>query len=359
MGRIASCAMRSTTPFHIVEDSRYQEHQAPPGHPERPERLVAVTQALDTRRPELESRPPRQASPDEILRVHDARHLARIERAASEAPGQLDADTFISPASHEVARLAAGATIDLALAIAAGEARTGLSAVRPPGHHAEADRPLGFCLFNNVAIAARALQAEAGVDRVLILDWDVHHGNGTQHSFEADPSVLFLSLHQSPHYPGTGDFGEAGREGGLGATLNVPLPAGCGDAEYLAVMERVFVPVAEQFAPEMILVSCGFDAHRDDPLGGMNLTGAGYRAMTETVRAVADQVCGGRACFVLEGGYAASGLIEGTLGLLEGMLDEPGSSPECVLEAPNPGLAPTLARVGATHGTLYPALASL
>jgi len=238
------------------------------------------------------------------------------------APAHLDPDTFVSPESLAVARLAAGSTVALARGVARGEIATGLAAVRPPGHHAEADRAMGFCLFNNVAVAARALQAEEGVDRVLVLDWDVHHGNGTQHSFEADPSVLYFSTHQHPHYPGTGAFGETGHGAGEGTTVNVPMPAGCGDPEYVGVIARVLVPVVRAFRPEVILVSCGFDAHRSDPLAGMEIGAEGYRDMTRLVRAVAEEVCGGRLLFVLEGGYAATGLDEGTTAVIGAMLEE-------------------------------------
>ena len=187
---------------------------------------------------------------------------------------------------------------------------------------------MGFCIFNNVAIAARALQAEEGLDKLLILDWDVHHGNGTQHSFEQDPSILYISTHQFPHYPGTGNFGEVGVGRGEGTTVNIPLPPGSGDTEMLGALYRVLVPVARRFAPEMILVSCGFDAHRDDPLSSLEVSGQGYLAMTRLVRALADDLCGGRIAFILEGGYAASGLIEGTTALLRGLLEPtPGALP--------------------------------
>jgi acetoin utilization deacetylase AcuC-like enzyme len=192
--------------------------------------------------------------------------------------------------------------------------------VRPPGHHAEADRAMGFCLYNNVAVAARALQAQEGVARVLILAWDVHHSNGTQHVFEDDPSVLYFSTHQFPYYPGTGAFGEAGVGRGAGATVNVPMPAGCGDAEYVGALQRLFVPVASAFRPDVVLVSCGFDAHRDDPLAAMDVSGEGFLAMAAIVRAAADELCGGRVVFALEGGYAPSGLSEGTAAVLEATL---------------------------------------
>ncbi|MHC4789216.1 MAG: histone deacetylase family protein, partial [Planctomycetota bacterium] len=320
----------------VVEDSRFRDHRGPGGHPERPERLAAVDAALAERSDRLERLAPRPASPDEILRVHTPAHLKLIGEAAGRAPLRLDADTYVSPQSCDVALLAAGATIDLARAVARGEIRSGFAAVRPPGHHAEAGRAMGFCLFNNVAVAARALRAEDGVERVLILDWDVHHGNGTQHFFEEDPSVLYVSFHQFPFYPGTGDFAEAGRGKGLGATLNVPLPAGCGDLEYEGVARRLLVPAARHFRPEMILVSSGFDAHRDDPLGGMAVSREGFRSLARVVRALADDLCAGRLACVLEGGYADSGLREGTAALLDALLD-PAPSPLPPTPDPMPG----------------------
>jgi len=241
----------------LVDDPRYREHRGPPGHPERPDRLLAVGEAIAGFRDRARSLAPRPASDEEILRIHDRRHLARVAAAADAAPTHLDPDTFVCPLSLEVARLAAGGAIDAARAVARGEASVGLAAIRPPGHHAESDRAMGFCLFNNVALAARALQAEEGLDRVLVLDWDVHHGNGTQHSFESDPSVLYFSTHQFPFYPGSGDVGEAGIGRGEGTTVNAPLPAGAGDAEIVGVLQRLLVPVARHFRPEAILVSAG------------------------------------------------------------------------------------------------------
>jgi acetoin utilization deacetylase AcuC-like enzyme len=232
----------------VVVDRRYRDHRGPDGHPERPERLAAVERAIDAHRERLTLVPARPASDEEILRVHGADHLAQIAEAVRNAPGNLDPDTYVSAASLETARLAAGGAIDLARQVASGRLHTGLAAVRPPGHHAEAGRPMGFCLFNNVAIAARALQAEDGVGRVLIFDWDVHHGNGTQHSFDEDPSVLYASTHQFPYYPGTGAAGEAGHGKGTGTTLNIPLPAGCGD-ETLGCSSACWFPSLKSFSP--------------------------------------------------------------------------------------------------------------
>jgi acetoin utilization deacetylase AcuC-like enzyme len=328
----------------VVEDSRFLDHHGPSGHPERPDRLIAVRDALEPRRERFESLAPRPATPDEVQRIHGAAHLPLIERACERAPAQLDADTYVSAESLETALLAAGGSIDLVRNVASGRVATGLASIRPPGHHAEADRAMGFCLLNNVAIAARALQAEDGIERVLILDWDVHHGNGTQHSFEDDPSVLYVSTHQYPYYPGTGAASEAGRGRGLGSTLNVPLPAGCGDAEYLAVLQRLVVPAVLAFRPDFMLISCGFDAHADDPLADMRLTGAGFAAMTAIVRHLAEELCGGRLAFLLEGGYALSGVREGAAAVLDAILAEtppplpavadlvPGSAVERLLE---------------------------
>lgn len=333
----------------VLEDPRFAEHRSPAGHPERPERLRAVGRAISERRDRLVTLTARPADGDELCAVHPLSHVRTIETAARMAPGHLDADTYVSRESYEVAVLAAGAAIEAARAVAQGRCDAAFAAVRPPGHHAEAHRAMGFCLFNNVAIAAHALRRD-GVERVLIVDWDVHHGNGTQHVFEEDPNVLFFSTHQFPFYPGTGDFGEAGRGHGEHATVNVPLPPGCGDHEYAGVLRRVLAPVALRFRPELILVSCGFDAHRDDPLASMQLSGAGYRTMTEIVRALADEVCEGRIAFVLEGGYAPSGLVEGMSGVLDALCAPRASA---LLEAPEatPGstLRHVVDRVAAVH----------
>jgi acetoin utilization deacetylase AcuC-like enzyme len=341
----------------VVEDPRYLEHAGPRGHPERPERLVAVGEAIAERAGSLTRLAARPAEDDEILRVHGPGLLARVAEATRRAPAHLDPDTYVSPRSLEVARLAAGATLDLARVVARGSARGGLAAVRPPGHHAEAGRSMGFCLFNNVAIAARALQAEEHVERILIVDWDVHHGNGTQEVFEDDPSVLYFSAHQWPYYPGTGDFGEIGRGRGEGATVNVPLPAGCGDDEWIGVFQRVLVPVAHDFRPELILVSCGFDAHADDPLASMDVSERGYHALASIVRTLADSLCEGRVAFVLEGGYASSGLREGTRAVLDVIVAEQAPPPPPIVDAPAGSvLRRVVERAAAVHGRRHPRL---
>jgi acetoin utilization deacetylase AcuC-like enzyme len=341
----------------VVEDPRYREHRGPEGHPERPARLEAVHAAIAARAAELQQLAARPATPEEILRVHSRAHLERVAEAARRAPFHLDPDTYLSRESYDVALLAAGAAIDLARQVARGSASAGFAAVRPPGHHAESARAMGFCLFNNVAIAARALQAEEGVERILIFDWDVHHGNGTQHCFEEDPTVLYASTHQFPYYPGTGAAHEAGRGKGVGTTVNVPMPAGCGDVEYLGVLQRVLAPVALAFRPQVVLVSCGFDAHRDDPLAQMELTREGFRAMAALLRALADELCEGRLALVLEGGYAPSGLREGTEGVLDALLPAEPLPPRSTVD---PGasarLAAVIDRVAAVHRGRYPRL---
>jgi acetoin utilization deacetylase AcuC-like enzyme len=350
--------MAVTRRIAVLDDARYREHRSPHGHPERPERLAAVGEAIAARRERLLELPVRPATPEEILAVHPRAHLEGIEAAALRAPAHLDADTFVSPASYEVALLAAGGAIEAARAVARGDADAAFAAVRPPGHHAEADRAMGFCLFNNVAIAARALRAD-GIERILILDWDVHHGNGTQHLFEDDRDVLYFSTHQFPFYPGTGDFGEAGRGAGLGATVNVPLPGGCGDGEYVGALRRLLAPVARSFRPQLILVSCGFDAHRDDPLASMEVTLSGFNELAGTVRALADDLCGGRVAFVLEGGYAPRGLREGAGAVLDALL-----APETPRLAPLPALAPgstlssVVGRVAAVQRRFHPEIGS-
>jgi acetoin utilization deacetylase AcuC-like enzyme len=301
--------------------------------------------------------PAREASDAEILRVHAREHLERVAEAARRAPLHLDPDTFVCAESRRVAALAAGAAIDLAREVVAGRLAGGLAAIRPPGHHAEADRAMGFCLFNNVAIAARALQVEDGVERVLVFDWDVHHGNGTQHSFEEDPSVLYASTHQFPYYPGTGDVGETGRGRGTGTTVNVPLPAGCGDAEYVGALQRILVPVARAFAPDIILVSCGFDAHEDDPLAAMCVTQDGFRTMARLLRALADDLCGGRLVYLLEGGYAPSGLREGTQAVLDSLLEaQPPGLPASAPLAPGGVLERVVGRLADAHRGRFPGL---
>ena len=315
---LRSGAVMSVPRLLLVRDPRFRDHTPDGHHPERPERLDAIDAALgdlETLSNRLGELEPREADDEELLRAHSKRHLDALRRVDGQR-AQLDADTYTSPRSVEVARLAAGATIDLARSIARGDAPSGFALVRPPGHHAESGRSMGFCLVNQLAVAARALQAD-GVERIAIVDWDVHHGNGTQEIFEGERDVLYLSLHQFPWYPGTGAVDEHGTGPGEGATVNLPLPAGCGDAEYGAVLDAVAVPVLREFAPEIVLVSAGFDAHARDPLGSMQLSSAAFARFAAEIRALAEETCGGRLMLALEGGYDLEALGEAATAVIE------------------------------------------
>ncbi|MGH9367372.1 MAG: histone deacetylase family protein [Thermoanaerobaculia bacterium] len=289
----------------LVFDERFLLHRAPYEHPEHPGRLTAIRARLEKEGlfNRCERVPAREAADEELLAIHEESLLASIAATARLEFAQLDPDTYACRDSARAARLAAGGLLDLTLRVARGTLDNGLALLRPPGHHAEADRAMGFCLFNNVAVAAAAAR-RAGVPRVLIADWDLHHGNGTQHSFWNDPDVLYFSTHQFPFYPGTGAADEVGGPDARGRTINVPLPPGCGDAEYLAAFDRVLLPVARAFQPDLVLVSAGFDAAQGDPLGSMRLSPAGYAAMTARLRALAE----GKLVLALEGGYNLSAI---------------------------------------------------
>ena len=286
----------------LISSTRFAEHETPPGHPECPERaevMDVVAARWRTRGGEVVD--PRAATSDELARLHDADYLRCIAGTAGRAVA-LDADTYTSPDSHDIALLAAGAAVEAVERVRNGPHATALALVRPPGHHAERDRAMGFCLYNNVAVAAAHARAR-GAKRVAIVDYDVHHGNGTQHTFEDDPAVLYVSTHQSPFYPGTGGASEVGTGAGAGFTVNLPLEAGAVDDDYRIVFIEVIVPVLRQFRPDVLLVSAGFDAHERDPLASMRLTTAAFGAMTMELRAVAEECCGGRMALVTEGGY--------------------------------------------------------
>jgi acetoin utilization deacetylase AcuC-like enzyme len=290
----------------LYYDDAMREHDPGRGHPERPDRVVAASDALRDARG-VSWRTPRGATPDEVRRVHTAAHVARVEAHRGQQ-GSLDPDTAVSPGSVHAAYLAAGAVLSAVDAVMAGEEDLAFALVRPPGHHAEAQAAMGFCLFNNVAIAAEHAIAVHGVQRVLILDWDVHHGNGTQNAFAERDDILFMSLHQFPFYPGSGAASEKGRGAGLGFTVNVPFPEGCQDSDYRAAFRDVVVPIADQFAPDLVLVSAGFDAHRLDPLAGMCATEEGYADMAAMVRDIATRHAKGRLVLTLEGGYDLNAL---------------------------------------------------
>lgn len=313
------------TSLAIIRDERYLDHQPGDFHPESPERLRIIHGLLDREFKDLPCIAPRLATENELALVHDPFYIQRIADTDGKAFTQLDPDTGCSSRSYQIARLAAGGlleAIDGMLAPSDPALRTPHSAfafVRPPGHHAERDRAMGFCLFNNVAVAAEYALEKHGVQRVLIVDWDLHHGNGTQHSFYGRRDVLYFSSHQYPHYPGSGGFDEVGSGKGEGFTVNAPFPAGFGDEEYLAVYSRILKPIALEYRPELVLVSAGFDPYVKDPLGGMNVTGNGFGNLATIVREIADATCGGKVLLTLEGGYNPEGLTEGVRSVLQAM----------------------------------------
>jgi acetoin utilization deacetylase AcuC-like enzyme len=309
-------------------------HRAPSGHPERPARAEAVRDALLAAGLASEGRhvATRPATDEELARVHTGAYLDELVKQVPGHSGWLDGDTYFSPGSWDAARAAAGSTCQLATDVLAGALSSGIAVVRPPGHHATRERAMGFCLLNNVAAAAAAARAN-GAARVAIVDWDVHHGNGTQDIFWDDPSVLYLSVHQYPYYPGTGAPTEIGGPNAQGATVNVGLPGGSGDDIYAAVFDHVFVPALRKFKPDLVLVSAGFDAFEHDPLAGMRVTHAGFAAMAQRLRAFADRHAGGRIAFVLEGGYDLDGLAGGMTRVLSALV-APASTPPALAPLP-------------------------
>jgi acetoin utilization deacetylase AcuC-like enzyme len=321
----------------IVTDETFLEHDTGAGHPERADRLRAIHRWLEQQKPDDWIRvAARDASAEELARVHIPEHVQRVAATAGVSHYAFDADTPVSPRSFAAARRAAGGVLALVDAVMAGTVKNGFAFVRPPGHHAERDRAMGFCLFNNVALAAAHLRVAHRIERVLVVDWDVHHGNGTQHAFYRDPSVLFLSTHQYPFYPGTGAAREVGAGEGEGFTLNLPFPAGYGDAEYVQSFLEIVEPVARRFQPQFVLVSAGFDAHRRDPLAGMEVTEAGFAKLARVLLRVARDVCGGRLVAVLEGGYDLEGLTRSVAAVVAEMsgraLDEPISPPSGAID---------------------------
>jgi acetoin utilization deacetylase AcuC-like enzyme len=301
-----ACKMARTG---IAADSVFKDHDTGPGHPECPARLDYIYSHLeeegilnDAVMIDL-----RDAKEEELLKIHTKHHIDSI--AVTDGKNTyLDGDTPASPLSYRTALLASGGLLKMVDEVVNGNIQNGFALVRPPGHHAENNRAMGFCLFNNIAVAAAHALDAHGMKKVLIVDWDVHHGNGTQHSFYDDPRVLFFSCHRYPFYPGTGSVEEIGAGEGKGYTINVPLPPGCGDDVYESVFSKILMPVAREYKPELILVSAGFDSYYKDPLGGMEVTEEGFARMACQVLSLADELCGGKVVFTLEGGYDLGGL---------------------------------------------------
>jgi acetoin utilization deacetylase AcuC-like enzyme/formylglycine-generating enzyme required for sulfatase activity len=314
----------------------YLQHKTGANHPEAPQRLTAIIKKLKEKGLGEHEGSPIQfvtptsllASPEWLTTIHTPQYVERVKKSCQESAqtpslsAVLDSvDTPISPESYEVAVAAVGGVLSAIDGVMAGKFRNAFCAIRPPGHHALKDRAMGFCIFNNVAIGARYIQKKYGLSKVLIVDWDVHHGNGTQAAFYDDPTVLYFSTHQYPFYPGSGSEGEKGTGKGLGYTINVPLPAGSGDKEYKKAFEEKLRLKAVEFNPDFVLISAGFDAHKDDPLGGMNVTANGFAEMTSIVKGIAERCCEGRLVSVLEGGYSLDGLAESVEAHISVLLD--------------------------------------
>jgi acetoin utilization deacetylase AcuC-like enzyme len=293
----------------IVKHDIYLEHITDDFHPENPNRLVHIYTMLN----ELGSDgvvyvEPRMATHEEIALNHEMSYIDFVAGTKGKVQRRLDPDTATSPRSYEAACMAVGGCLELIDACMASKIDSGFALVRPPGHHAERGKAMGFCIFNNVAVGARYLEKKYGLAKICIVDWDLHHGNGTQHSFYEDKTVLYFSTHQYPYYPGTGWYDEIGSGEGKGYTINVPMSYGMGDPDYVCAFEEIILPIIRKYRPEIILVSAGFDTHHTDPLGGMAVTEGGFTRMTKMLMEVADEVCNGKLLCTLEGGYNLSGL---------------------------------------------------
>jgi acetoin utilization deacetylase AcuC-like enzyme len=315
-----------------VYDPIYLKHDTGE-HVESANRLEAIISYLEKTglKRELTLIEPRKASVAELALVHQKEYIRQIEEVARKGGGWLDLDTVMSADSYEVARYAAGGTIRAVEVVMTGQVGSVFALVRPPGHHATPRQAMGFCLFNNIAIAARYALAEY-VERILIIDFDVHHGNGTQEAFYDNPSVMYISTHQYPFYPGTGSIEETGSGTAPGTTVNIPLPAGCGDGQYLAVFEQIIIPAGRRFSPQLILVSAGYDTHWADGLAMMQVSVSGFAQMVRIIKGLADELCEGRLVFALEGGYSLNALaasVKATFDVLLGnSIDDPlGESP--------------------------------
>lgn len=318
----------------VFKDNLFLEHLAGLHHIESPSRLSVVYDALATEPIGTHLVYPKfsPASKETLGLNHSKKHIAKVAATVGKSHVSLDPDTQTTPRSYDAARLAAGAAVACTKMVLAGEIDNGFCLVRPPGHHAETDRTMGFCLFNNVAVAAHYALKKLNVERILIVDWDLHHGNGTQNSFYHTDKVLYFSTHQYPFYPGTGAAYEVGTGAGEGYTVNLPLPAGQGDHAFATIFNQLLAPIARQYKPELIILSAGFDIHQNDPLGGMRVTAKGFSYMTKVLLDLALELCQGRFVASLEGGYDLNGQKEGTLAVLSEMLGHSQLSDKAVLD---------------------------
>jgi acetoin utilization deacetylase AcuC-like enzyme len=314
--------MKAKTGFVYHQD--YLKHETGEQHPENSKRLVHLLEHLRNAGvwEKLEQIKPYNSSSKWIKLVHSPAYIKSIEEACKNGVEMLDADTVISRDSYNVALLAVGGVLAGVDAVVNKKVKNAFCAVRPPGHHAEYERAMGFCIFNNIAIATRYIQKKHNFKKILIVDWDAHHGNGTQNAFYTDPSVYYFSVHQFPHYPGTGNEEEIGEKEGAGFTLNMPMAAGSGDLEYREAFENIFYPAAQQFSPDFILISAGFDGHKDDPLSNLNLTCKGYEKLTQIVLNLAEECCQGRLVSILEGGYNVKAFPESVEAHLSELMGE-------------------------------------
>jgi len=340
-------------PVGYVYDPLYLEHEMP-GHPESPARLRAIMAHLEESGvlARLTAIEPRDATPGDIELLHSPKLVETVRKTAEHSGGWLDPDTYVAPRSYDAALRAAGGLLASTDAVLDSRVGSAFCLVRPPGHHATPTQAMGFCLFNNVALAATHALERRGLERVAILDFDVHHGNGTQDCFYADPRVLYVSTHQFPFYPGGGHWAETGEGEGRGSTVNVPLPRGCGREEYLRAYRGVAAPLVRRFEPQMLFVSAGFDAHFADPLAQMLLDTRGYYEIASLFRELADELCEGRIVYGLEGGYDLTALAWSVRACLDTLLGEPfaedplGAGPA----VPGPDIDAVLAAVKRAHG---------
>ena len=343
----------------IVREERFLDHEMGAFHPESPERLRVLYDLLDTPnwRGGWVPIPARPAEPDHLLAVHDPGYLDRLSGTQGRSHTFLDPDTSACSASWDAAVSAAGGLCNAVSEVCARRIRNAFALVRPPGHHAESARAKGFCLVNNIAVAARYAQTTLGLSRILIVDWDLHHGNGTQHTFEEDPSVLYISAHQYPYYPGTGAFEETGVGEGRGYTMNIPLRAGCGDGEYAALFEEIIRPAAQSYRPDLVLVSAGMDIHPSDPLGGMGVTPRGFAAMTRNLMEIAETSCEGKLVLTLEGGYNLGGLRDSVGAILNELTERSRTDPGSVSVGARRRLVdPVVRKVREMHAGTWPAI---
>ncbi|OHB56209.1 MAG: histone deacetylase [Planctomycetes bacterium RBG_13_44_8b] len=309
--RVSNSSTSLTTGTGLVYDDIYLEHKTTLGHPESPQRLVSIVERLKAGGlySELYVVTPKPAEVEWLITVHSPHYIERVKESCENGISYLDSsDTPISEKTYEAALIAAGGVLKAVDAVMQKKVKNAFCAVRPPGHHAIKDRAMGFCVFNNVAVGARYIQKKYNLQKVLIVDWDVHHGNGTESMFYDDPTVLYFSVHQYPFYPGSGSKTDKGSGKGLNYNINVPMSAGSGDSDYIKVFHEKLEPAAIEFSPEFVLISAGFDACEGDLLGGMNITPQGFAELTRIVKSIAEKCCEGRLVSVLEGGYSLDGL---------------------------------------------------